>query len=246
MSIDILYMYWIYLVIFVLAVFSPDIVHRGLFFLQKNAPENEVRMLEELSIFLFGVLGFLIFFWKEKQLKFNIRERSKFQKEASQTSKDLKNSYLYIGEINRKLEILKNIALGFSENSLPFSSSKLEIYNSITEALKMLGKTNSFIIRIVDEEKNNTIKEIYGQEKIIFKIKNSSLKLMEGKNYIINDDYYIFRSPQKIDNIRTYIIIQRETNRQIEDTKLIKMLATQILFLYILTKKYKTKIELSA
>lgn len=235
-------MYWIYLAIFILAVFSPDIVHRGLFFFNKDASANEIRMMEELSIFIFGIIGFLIFLWKEKQLKSSMKEKSKIQTEMSQASRDLKDSYSYIGEINRKLDILKNIALGFPEDSLPPSPHKLGIYDAITEALKILCKTNDFTVRLADETTNNTVKEITGHPKMVFKIKNNALKLMADKDYVKNDDYHIFRSPQKIDNIRTYVIIQRKPNGRIEDPGLIKTLTTQILFIHSLSKKYKAQI----
>ena len=65
---------------------------------------------------------------------------------------------------------------------------------------------------------------------------------MGNQNFIKNADYFIFRSPQKINNIRTYIIIQKEKNSQIEDPELMKTLATQTLLLYTLLKKSKTNI----
>lgn len=233
-------MYWIYLIIFILAVFSPDIVHKGLFFFDKNVPINNVRMFEELSIFILGMLGFLIFLWKEKQLKSHIAEKSKIQQKMSEISKDLKASYSYIGETNRKLEILKNIALGFPADQSPETSGKEDVYAAITEALKILGKTKKFTIRLVDGIKNNTLKEISGQPDLIFKIKNSELQKMTVHDYAKNDDYFIFRSHQKIDDVRTYIIIRKERNNQIEDTKLIETLATQALYLYALSRKVKT------
>lgn len=232
-------MYWIYLIIFILAVFSPDIVHRGLFFFDKNVPINNIRMFEELCIFFLGMLGFLIFLWKEKQLKAHVAEKSKIQQKMSEISKDLKASYSYIGEINRKLEILKNIALGFPADPSLNPSSKEDIYTAIMEAARILVKTRKFIVRLVDDTKNNTLRELSGQPDLVFKIKNSELQKMTNNDYAKNDIYFIFRSHQKVDNIRTYIIVQREKNSRIEDPKLIETLATQTLFLYALSKKVK-------
>lgn len=235
-------MYWIYLIIFILAVFSPDIVHRGLFFFDKKESINNVRIFEELSIFILGMLGFLIFLWKERQLKSHIAEKSKIQQKMSEISKDLKASYSYIGEINRKLEILKNIALGFPIDPAtdPYRN-KNDTYTAIIEALKMLGKTKKFTVRLVDDATNNTVKELNGQAGMVFKVKNNELRKMTNDEYAKNDDYFIFRSQQKVSNIRTYIIIQRNNNSRIEDPKLIETLATQTLFLYALSNKVKAK-----
>ncbi|GBE16928.1 hypothetical protein BMS3Abin15_00752 [bacterium BMS3Abin15] len=223
-------MYWVYLIIFVIMVLAPDIVEQGYFFLDEEKSE-------EVFILFLGMIAVLIFLWKERQLKLNLSEKRKIQKEFSRVSKDLKDSYSYIGETNRKLDILKNIALGLPDPSGSALPNKTRAYDTIIEAVKTLGKTNKFGIRLVDDISNNTKKEFRGNSRIIFKIRNNSLKLMEKENFLKNDDYFIFRSPQKIDNIRAYIIIQRERNNQIEDPGLMKTLATQTLLLYTLLKK---------
>ncbi|MFC1756431.1 hypothetical protein ACFLY1_00590 [Patescibacteria group bacterium] len=235
-------MYWIYLVIFVLAVFSPEIIHKGLFFFDHNLNSQQIRMFEELAIFFLGTVGFLMYLWKEKQLKMKTNEKSQIQQEISQISKDLKNSYSYIGEINRKLDIMKNIALGFPRSGSIKLSGKDNSYKTIIEALKVFSKTKKFTIRIVNSASNNTKKEIKGDARMEFKIKNNSLKLMKKENFFKNDDYYVFRSRGKINNIRTYIIIQREKSNQIEDPGIINTLATQVLFLYTLSTKFKIKV----
>lgn len=228
-------MYWIYLIIFILMVLVPEIVNQGYFFL------NEERS-EELSILFLGMIGVLFFLWKEQQLKLNMKEKIKIQKEFSRVSKDLKDSYSYIGETNRKLDILKNISLNLSESSSALPSQKIDDYKTIIEAIKVLGKTKKFNIRLVDAESNNTKKELRGDLKTIFKLKNSALKLMGDDNFFQNDDYFIFRSPQEIDNVRAYIIIQKEQNSYIEDPELMKTLATQALFLYALSNRPKAKV----
>lgn len=223
-------MYWIYLIIFIIIVLTPEIVKQGYFFLNEEQSE-------EVFILLLGMIIVLIFLWKERQLKLNLKEKNKIQKEFSRISKDLKESYSYIGETNRKLDILKNIALGFPKLSGSLLPNKIRVYDTIIEAVKILGKTNKFSIRLIDDVSNNTKKEFKGNLKIMFKIKNNSLKLMGKEDFFKNDDYFIFRSPQKIDDARAYIIIQKEKNNQIEDPELMKTLATQTLFLYTLLKK---------
>jgi len=81
-------MYWIYLTIFVLAVLVPDIVPHG-----STVFHLGEEQLEEILIFFLGLGGFLIFRWKEKQSNANLREKIKIQKEASQISKSLTDTY---------------------------------------------------------------------------------------------------------------------------------------------------------
>ena len=86
-------------------VFVPDMLRDGFFGLEEET-------LEELAIFVLGGLGFVFYLIKEKQLANNEKDKTRAQREASRMSKDLTISYSFIGEINRKLEIFKNISLG--------------------------------------------------------------------------------------------------------------------------------------
>lgn len=234
-------MYWIYLIIFILAVFSPELVHRGLFIFGGQNTPFSVRTMEELSIFVLGIIGFSVYLWKEKQLKINREEKNKIQSKVAQMSKALKDSYTYIGEINRKIDIMKNIALGFPEVKDAKSLKGRDIYNSIEEAIKILCKTNNFLIRVVNVRNNETELEIQNGLNMGIRIKNNSLNLMKEKDFLQNGDLYIFRSPQLIDNKRSYVFIKRSRANQIEDIGIMHTVTTQILFLFILLKKLKLK-----
>src|SRR3989344_5027965 len=96
-------MYWIYLSIFVAVVFMPMLVQGGLFFLAEDT-------VEALIIFCLGALGFLIYLAKDKALIRLIREKILLQKQTNIITRDLSDSYSYIGELNRKFDIVKNLA----------------------------------------------------------------------------------------------------------------------------------------
>ena len=179
--------------------------------------------------------------WKEKQLKINREEKIKIQSKVTRMSKALKDSYTYIGEINRKIDIMKNIALGFPEVKDAKSLKGRNIYNSIEEAIKILCKTNNFLIRVVNVRNNETELEIPNGLNMGIKIKNNSLGLMKDKDFLQNDDFFIFRSPQLIDGKRSYVFIKRSRTNQIEDIDIMHTITTQILFLFILLKKLKLK-----
>lgn len=66
-------MYWIYLAIFILVIFTPKVVRDGFFFLR----EEDV---EALVIFGFGIFGFMLYLVKEKALLRVFQEKLRLQK----------------------------------------------------------------------------------------------------------------------------------------------------------------------
>ncbi|MDP1620133.1 MAG: hypothetical protein Q8M12_04000, partial [bacterium] len=86
-------MYWLYLIIFIIAVMIPDIFREDYF----GIPHEQI---EELAIFILGLLGFLFFILKEHQLVVQEKEKKREQRRLQQTARDLIESYSYIGEIN--------------------------------------------------------------------------------------------------------------------------------------------------
>ena len=81
----------------------PEIIVSGVSFFSEER-------LEIIILFVLGSIGFFLFIIKEKQLIKSQKHRSKIQKDLAMVSKDLTNSYSYIGETNRKLDIIKNIS----------------------------------------------------------------------------------------------------------------------------------------
>ena len=65
-----------------------------------------------------GAMAFAIFIKNEQQLIFHKKEKEKDKKKIEQTVKDLVESYSYIGEVNRKMDLLMNTALGLSDRSV--------------------------------------------------------------------------------------------------------------------------------
>jgi len=232
-------MYWIYIIIFILAVLTPEIVNRDV------GPIGQER-IEGLVIFGLGIISFLVLLLKERQLSKSRNEKTKIQNEANKFFKDLKDSYSYIGEINRKLDILKNIALGLPENSLLTPSKEKEIYDSIIEAVRTLGKTSDFSIRFINMTSNNIEKEIKGKNNFSANIKNNMFT--NNENCVAEvDKHMIICSPRSIDNISAWIVIAKKKNQISENIEILKALASQSLFLFAFSRKamlHKTPIAL--
>ncbi len=222
-------MYWICLVLFILAVFTPDIIQRDFSFIAEEKAE-------ELIIFILGALTFLIFLQKEKQLFAKTKEKTKIQREASLASKDLADTYSYIGEINRKVDILKDIALGITEGPGLIAEKELEIYRSIIRAVQMFSKSDHVSLKFINIKTNETLKEIKSSRRARCDVLNGRM-VQENKTFIETESAFFIQSPKPIDNITVCVAIKkRNKNQKIEDLELIKALASQALFLFTFSR----------
>jgi len=228
-------MYWIYLALFILAVLVPDLMQGSFYFL------SEIRA-EELLIFLLGMAGFLLFIFKEHQLSIQEEESAKSAKKLFRATKDLAESYGYIGEVNRKMEILMQIALGLADQALLNKTKEKEIYHSIINTANFIMKADCALVRFVNIVEKKMEKEIK-MEDCKYSIKNNELLEMDkDANIKKTKGFLIISSHQVINNIKSYIIInggneQEEKNQNNEN--ILKLLASQALFLFSYMAKAK-------
>ena len=229
-------MYWIYLVIFILAVLIPYVVPHGsrIFFLEEE-------QLEELLIFILGLLGFLIFRWKERQSNTNLREKIKIQKEAHQISKSLTDTYSYIGETNRKLDIMKNISDMLLD--VPDMSPQKEklFFDNLMESIYVLTHSKKIMIRFINTETEKTEKEVKSKKRVFLKISNEEIinsLIKKNKSFNESEFHFVILSPKEIDKTVAAIIISKNNQKQkLEDPEILKSLAAQLLFIHHCSKK---------
>lgn len=222
-------MHWIYLVIFVSMIFTPRIISHDFYFINQQTAQ-------EISIFILGTLGFVIFLWIEKQFRQNFFKRLHIQKEAHQISRELKYTYSYIGELNRKFDILKNILIYLPEKNIINEQNDREIFKPVLEAIQIFSKSEIFLIRFINFESQKILKEIRCNKKIPFIVRSNYIK--EKNTFIFETDHYIiFNSPISINNMLCSIIVYGKNLKKLnDDFKIILGLATKSLCLFIYTR----------
>lgn len=224
-------MYWIFLIIFIITVLVPDIVRTNFGII------SETR-LEEILIFFMGAMALAIFIKNEQQLLFHKKEKEKDKKKIEQTVKDLVESYSYIGEVNRKMDLLMNTALGLSDRSVLSKAHEKETYQSIVSATSFLLKSDFTSLRFVDM-KNIKTKQEFRSENSGRTIKNNLLAEMKDNINVKKDnDCLIISSNQKINDIKSYLIIRGFDEKEESNPKnieILKVFASQALFLYSYT-----------
>jgi hypothetical protein len=224
-------MYWIFLLIFIITVLVPDIIRDGISIV------SETRA-EEILIFLMGALAFIIFIKNEQQLIFHKKEKEKDRKRIEQTVKDLVESYSYIGEVNRKMDILMNIALGLSDQTIISKAREDETYGSIVSAANFLLKADFTTLRFLNTKTSRSEKDF------TFKGKNPNLKNEElinmGENISIKKyaDCLAVSSPREIRGIKSYLLIcgyDSDEENNPKNMEILKLFASQALFFYSYT-----------
>jgi hypothetical protein len=222
-------MYWIYLALFVLAVLTPKAIVGTVF----SVPEEEA---EALFVFLFGLTGFLIYFAKEKALIRHIREKLRLQQEKHDITRDLSDSYSYIGEANRKMDVLKGLVI-----SLPATLDRLRkgekksVYDGLSKAIMLFSKTDSFSLRIVDRECGRVEKEIRkGKGDPCFSLDTEAL-LGSDRSFWEVGGCIVARSPSSIGRHVAYLTFGKSANR-IDDGEIFQAFAAEGLALFFLEK----------
>lgn len=222
--------YWIYLIIFVVMVFVPEIVRENFF-------GFEQKTVQELAIFFLGGLGFAFYLIKEKQLAKNQEEKARAQREASRMSKDLTSSYSFIGEINRKLEIFKNISLGLPIWSGFSLSREKKMFEYIMASIKILTKSDEYCLTFVNKDSCEELLEIKSKKTTKFGLTKKHC-LEQRKKYFETDHFIVALSPEDIAGVICIVTIKKKVPAHTyDDPDILKAIASQSLFLYIFSER---------
>jgi len=222
-------MYWVFFILFVFASLTPETVRGSLFGLPEEAAETVI-------VFLLGATGFLIFFLKEKAMLRQIREKILIQREKSDITKDLSESYSYIVETNRKIDLLKGLIVSLPEAAERFRLGETrKAYRTFERSVLMSCKSAAFLIRIIDTERGTVEKEIRNGKVSsctaipIEKLVSSEKKVFEEGGCVV------VRSPGTIGKYVSFLLFPKTVNR-IEDPGMLGALATQGLVLFFLER----------
>lgn len=222
-------MYWIYLSIFIFAIFVPKIVQDGAIFLGEED-------LESFVIFCLGILTFFLYLAKEKALLETFKEKLHLQKRTNIITRDLSDSYSYIGGMNRKFDIVKELIFHLPQGTAKALAEKEpETYQSIVQAVKTLAKTETVSLRFVDIKTKKIEKTIENGSGDIFSFFDAKTLTASKKTFWEERDSVIVCSPRQAKNMAAYIIFPKVANR-IDDVEVFKILASQALLLFFVDR----------
>lgn len=227
-------MYWIYLILFVLVIFAPEYVLHGYSFLG----EEDVELV---LIFFLSLIGFLLYLGKERALSRIRKEQRVVKREKTIISQDLENSYSYIGELNRKFEILKR-SVGALPGTLAMfgrSAKDEDLYRPIFDAVKILSKSDSVALYFVHMGERRIERTcIDGRKNIFSRVTDGVLLREKTRRFWLEGDCYYAASPKLADHFRCFVVFPKKAN-EIDDPEIFKILASEALFLFCLVRRGK-------
>lgn len=220
-------MYWIYLAIFVIVILTPKLISADWLFLHEQD-------IESLLIFGFGTLGFMIYLAKEKALLRVFREKLHLQKQANMITRDLSDSYSYIGEMNRRLDIVQELIFRLPQTTAEsFGGGRREdVYEPLLETVSLLAKTDHVALCFVDVKKKEMKKMLQKDPTEPFPVALSPVKLLSaGKFFWEEEEHIIVRSPKQAKGVAAFLVFSK-TRNSLEDDQVFKILVSQALLLY--------------
>lgn len=218
-------MYWIYLALFISIILTPKIVQEGsLFFCEED--------IEALIIFCFGLFGFVLYLAKEKALLRVFQEKLHLQKKTNIITKDLSDSYSYIGEMNRKFDIVKELIFHLPKDTADTLTKKEpETFRSILEAVKLLAKTDMVSLRFINAKTQEIEKVLENGHSKTFVSFDAKTLLSSKKTFWEEEAFAVVCSPLQAKGMAAYIVFFKTSNH-IEDADVFKILASQALLLF--------------
>ncbi len=234
-------MYWAYLLLFIAMIVTPELTRDGVLFFSEDD-------FESLLIFCFGMLGLLLYLGKESAFLRAVREKLSLQQETNQIRKDLSQSYSYIGEMNRRIDIVRNMVVSLPQSETPLSElSGHERYAPILEATRLLAQSECVTLFFVSVQ-NGEILDRYvvgdGEHREVMQLFDGK-HLLDAKKYLWEEGRLSFvRSPEEADGVAVFLVFHKVKN-QLEETGIFQILAAQALFIHVLNGGSKSQSDTS-
>lgn len=239
----------VYLAIFVLAVLSPSMVTSSVLGLDE-------RHVEEILIFLFGIVGFTTFSVYQRLMEKKEREHEQAKNDYDRARRELLESYRYIGSVNRQIEVLKRVVNQTSLKIVESDRLGKDLVGSLLSNAASSVNARKALIRFVDLEKLRTQHEILHtlDEQPMFRVHNRDLRKVHESGashaYIRSEDgqeVLVIPSDHQNRAVKAYLLITPDPSIAASiDTSLLKVFANQAELLhYTLVERGRSQVASS-
>ena len=225
----------VYLVFFVLAVMAPSLVRRDYFGISQT-------VLEETFIFVMGLASLLTVVVYERMMEKRLLERDTATQNVERVTKELVESYKYIGSINRQLEVLKKLANETSISLVKSDAYWKDLLQSLASNAASCVNAPRVLVRFVELEKLRTDREVFFSRgaKDALKLSNKELRKLHDQHSISaffrtedGCELLVVASDQKDSPIHAFLIVEADASRITDvDISLMKVFANQAELVY--------------
>ncbi len=221
-------MYWLYFFLFIVAISTPIFVEGEKWHLTED-------MREATIILVSGAVAFILYVLKEKSLLRHVREKLWFQQKNSVISKDLSQSYSYIGEVNRKVDILEGMMHRLVEIRETDADEERMLWE-VLDTIRQLTQADRVSMRIFTNKACTHRLEEKGDKKIFSLVQDEQL-LKNDKSFFVLEGIQCVSSQKLRKKTKIFLLFSRAHNDEIDEGILNIILA----FLAILDTFLKTE-----
>ncbi|MFA6160796.1 MAG: hypothetical protein WC766_01315 [Patescibacteria group bacterium] len=223
-----------YLVLFMLAVFSPSLVRGDVLGL------NEAHV-EELLIFVFGLSGIAIFIFYERLMEKKEKENKEISDACENAKRELVSSYQYIGSVNRQLEVLKKLVNDTSVSIYDQQKLSKDLLHSLISSASVSYGGGPALLRFVNIEKLRTEREFAhpnNGSKLPFHVSNRDLRAAhdQGTFLKVTADgvpLILVPSDQRNGTIKAFLVVRDARNSESSfDPSVLKVFVNQAELVY--------------
>jgi hypothetical protein len=219
--------------LFVFSVAVPHLVREDFFAFSLEQEE----VAEMVLLFCVGLIGLILFNWKDIEAQKSSREKLVCARKASDAQRDLASSYAYIGATNRKIDILKEIILTVPQNMYSSKDTKKgdgrSPYAPILEAIRLFADCGDVLVgfyRITPRPR--VFFEVASRNGFMPNVPRQECFFCKHVGYVAKNGFAIIRTGRSIQGVSAYAIIRRNHIKS-QDVDLIKALLVQAIFLCI-------------
>lgn len=230
-----LLMYWLYLTLFLSMLLIPRFSGESWFPTIINREITEI-----IFLFIFSSLMFAIYILRDYQF---VRYQKNFeakQKEAAHLLKDLSTTYSYIGETNRKIEILRDLMADFPELLEEKGRGSDSMYADILRAIHSFTSCSEFVIRFYNQKDKTIARELWSSEtfakSMSQEIDPEHLLKDETRSMERQGEYLILRARGTFDHTCCYAIFHKNYLKK-ENIEIVRSLMVQALFFHTFSNR---------
>ena len=210
-------MFILYLIIFIIMVSAPYIIYDGFWYFSEDDAEALVLLCA-------GVLSFVIYRLRDYQVFQTIRDRMRLQRLFARAQKELSESYSYIGQANRRTDIIYEI---FSDLSHVSSND----YNSaVKRAMALLPYTEVFSFRFICLSTGECVDKVNGSKKFNSLPDHLFSQTTNTRTYRHKDILFVY-SESKEKNLRACVALSVSDKAE-NDIEFLKALTAYFTMVY--------------
>ncbi len=142
-------MYWVALIFFVVGVLMPEIIQHDYFVFR----EEEVEIM---ALIICNGMLFFVYLWTDRALRALRVNTRTVLREARTVTKDLSSAYNYIGEMNRKVDIVEHFVTAVvCDDSIKIDNTK--VCTMLSETVQQIMRRGSCHVYCINKASGHII-----------------------------------------------------------------------------------------